>query len=144
MESTIHSVLLRSAEVTSGEQVQCCRFDVDTWLQASDFQPQLQCARGGFIAGSDQRCLPCCIHKLIDCLSLSLSPLGRQHQVQLSRLELFYLVGLGALQIYCSAVHGLLGLQSSFPFLPLLLTSVYCALGVVYSWICFYIETLSC
>jgi alpha-1,3-glucosyltransferase len=44
-----------------------------------------------------------------------------------------YLVGLVLLEAYCSTGHQLL-LQGRLPFLPLLLTSTYCAVGVGWVW----------
>lgn len=58
-------------------------------------------------------------------------------------LESLYLLGLLPLELYCSIVHSSLGLTEKLPFLPLLLTSVYCALGVTYSWLKFYWIMLS-
>ena len=44
-------------------------------------------------------------------------------------------MGLLPLEIYCQGVHRLLGLDRLLPFLPLMLTSVYCAVGVTYVWV---------
>jgi alpha-1,3-glucosyltransferase len=44
-----------------------------------------------------------------------------------------YLVGLVLLEAYCSMGHEVL-LQGRLPFLPLLLTSTYCAVGVSWAW----------
>ncbi|PIK39970.1 putative dolichyl pyrophosphate Glc1Man9GlcNAc2 alpha-1,3-glucosyltransferase [Apostichopus japonicus] len=61
----------------------------------------------------------------------------------LSVFESLYLWLLVALFLYTDGVHPLLGLSAQLPFLPLLVTSVYCALGVTYSWIKFYRLCLS-
>lgn len=45
-----------------------------------------------------------------------------------------YLWGLLPLEIYCSIVHYIL-LRDTLPFLPLMLTSVYCAFGIVWAWL---------
>lgn len=47
--------------------------------------------------------------------------------------EWAYLYGLVPLEVYCSMLHPLL-LHGALPFVPLMLTSVYCALGMVYAW----------
>ncbi|GAX80718.1 hypothetical protein CEUSTIGMA_g8153.t1 [Chlamydomonas eustigma] len=44
-----------------------------------------------------------------------------------------YMIGSAVLQIFCTLFCGS-RLQESFPFLPLMLTSVYCALGVSWVW----------
>jgi hypothetical protein len=44
-----------------------------------------------------------------------------------------FLLGLFGLEVYCSLLHGWL-LGQRLPFLPLMLTSVYCALGVGWVW----------
>lgn len=56
--------------------------------------------------------------------------------------EAWYLYGLVFLEFYCSAVHPFTVLAVNLPFLPLMLTSVYCAVGVVWAWIVFYVDTL--
>jgi alpha-1,3-glucosyltransferase len=38
-------------------------------------------------------------------------------------------------QIYCTALHGLFGFMLSYPFIPLLITSVSCAIVVLWTWI---------
>lgn len=53
-------------------------------------------------------------------------------------LERAYLWGLHALFGYEKLVHGLLFADGRLPFLPLLLCSVYCAVGVVYFWVRYY------
>ena len=55
--------------------------------------------------------------------------------------EALYLYGLVILHLYCTMVHPLTGLARRYPFLPLMMTSVYCALGVMWSWILFYYHT---
>ena len=52
----------------------------------------------------------------------------------LNPLERVYLYGFIALQLYTGLVHGLV-FGDLLEFLPLLLTSVYCATGVMYGWI---------
>jgi alpha-1,3-glucosyltransferase len=56
---------------------------------------------------------------------------GNQH-VGLHGLERAYLWGFVLLEAFTSAAHPLL-LAPQLPFLPLLLTSVYCALGVLHA-----------
>lgn len=56
--------------------------------------------------------------------------------------EARYLYGLLGLEFFCSAVHPLTAFAIKLPFLPLVLTSVYCAVGVIWAWILFYCDTL--
>ncbi|GAA5846695.1 hypothetical protein JCM3766R1_002883 [Sporobolomyces carnicolor] len=70
-------------------------------------------------------------------------------QVLIDKCETFYLVGFVFVQLYTSILHPLYfsnnndnnrgggegGDGSSWEFLPLMLTSVYCAVGIVTSWI---------
>lgn len=53
-------------------------------------------------------------------------------------IESLYLYGLLNLFLYENVVHSLLGLHKVLPFLPLMFTSGYCALGVIYFWISYY------
>ncbi|XP_030033553.2 probable dolichyl pyrophosphate Glc1Man9GlcNAc2 alpha-1,3-glucosyltransferase isoform X2 [Manduca sexta] len=56
----------------------------------------------------------------------------------LNQLESFYIYGLIILCLYEHVIHVALGLNKTLPFLPLMLTSVYCAIGVFYFWIYYY------
>lgn len=56
----------------------------------------------------------------------------------LSKLESMYIVCLIFLFIYENVIHTLLGWKDKYPFLPLMLTSVYCAIGVFYCWVKYY------
>ncbi|CAL8265598.1 unnamed protein product [Merluccius merluccius] len=58
-------------------------------------------------------------------------------------LEALYLLGLVAVEILCEVVFPLSPWQRTLPFIPLLLTSVYCALGVSYSFVRLYISLLT-
>ena len=60
----------------------------------------------------------------------------------LATLESYYLLGLIPLELYTNGLHYLIGLDKTLPFLPLLLTSVYCAVGVTYAWLRFYVDVL--
>lgn len=53
----------------------------------------------------------------------------------LNIFESVYLMGLCLPFIYEIFFHSFLGLNINFPFLPLMITSVYCAVGVLYAWI---------
>ena len=55
--------------------------------------------------------------------------------------ELVYLGGFVALEVYCTALHSFV-FGTKLPFLPLLLVSVYSALGVSYVWLCMAIQWL--
>lgn len=53
--------------------------------------------------------------------------------------ESLYVLGLIPLFIYDNVIHNGLGLNKSLPFLPLMLTSVYCSVGVIYCWLRYYV-----
>ncbi|XP_030637661.1 dolichyl pyrophosphate Glc1Man9GlcNAc2 alpha-1,3-glucosyltransferase isoform X1 [Chanos chanos] len=69
----------------------------------------------------------------------SLKQLFRKGGRLLSTSEAVYLLGLVPLGLVCECVYPLTTWQKSFPFIPLLVTSVYCALGVIYAFIRLYI-----
>ncbi|KDR18773.1 probable dolichyl pyrophosphate Glc1Man9GlcNAc2 alpha-1,3-glucosyltransferase isoform X1 [Zootermopsis nevadensis] len=56
----------------------------------------------------------------------------------LSGLESVYILGLVPLFVFENVILPLLGLNTRLPFLPLMLTSVYCAVGVLYFWLKYY------
>ena len=56
----------------------------------------------------------------------------------LSITESLYVLGLLPLEVYCSLGHHLLGLSDTLPFLPLMLTSLYVALGMLYAYVKLY------
>ncbi|KAH1026420.1 probable dolichyl pyrophosphate Glc1Man9GlcNAc2 alpha-1,3-glucosyltransferase [Dendroctonus ponderosae] len=75
------------------------------------------------------------------------------HKIHLARITRFalpllniweslYLYGLTCVFLYENLLHKALGLQTKLPFLPLLLTSTYCSLGVVYCWGMYYLDFL--
>lgn len=61
----------------------------------------------------------------------------------LNSLESLYLIGLMPLFMYENIFHHMFGFSKSLPFLPLMLTSVYCSFGVTYSWLKYYIYFLN-
>ncbi|XP_027888087.1 dolichyl pyrophosphate Glc1Man9GlcNAc2 alpha-1,3-glucosyltransferase [Xiphophorus couchianus] len=75
----------------------------------------------------------------------SFTALGNLHRSQgslLRPMEIAYLLGLVAVAISCEFVFPLLPWRQKLPFLPLLATSVYCALGVSYSFLRLYATLL--
>jgi len=50
-----------------------------------------------------------------------------------SRVEKVYLMGIVLVELYCSFGHGLV-FKDRWPFMPLMLISVYSAMGIVYAW----------
>lgn len=56
----------------------------------------------------------------------------------LTRIESLYLVGLLPLFLFEQVVHPALGWGDRFPFLPLMITSAYCACGVLYCFLQYY------
>jgi alpha-1,3-glucosyltransferase len=57
-----------------------------------------------------------------------------QRKGMLSWLERWYLLGLVLVELYASWLHAVL-LGSTLPFLPLMLVSTYCAVGIGYAWL---------
>lgn len=68
----------------------------------------------------------------------SLNALFRKEGKLLNRSEALYVYSLIPLELLCEVIYPLTPWQQHLPFIPLLLTSVYCALGIVYSWIRLY------
>lgn len=59
----------------------------------------------------------------------------RNAGLALGWLQRAYLVGFVAVELYCSVVHERVpALRERLPFAPLMLTSVYCSLGVLGVW----------
>ncbi|KAF0535605.1 glycosyltransferase family 57 protein [Gigaspora margarita] len=52
-------------------------------------------------------------------------------------LENVYIIGFVILQFFTGVVHQIAFSDGKYQFLPLLATSVYCAIGIVYSWVRF-------
>lgn len=69
--------------------------------------------------------------------------LYKQTQPKLNILEWFYVFGFIFIPIYEHLVAPLMGFNKKLPFMPLLLTSVYCSFGVLYVFVRYYILTLS-
>lgn len=75
----------------------------------------------------------------------SFSALRELHRAQgslLRPLEVVYLLGLVAVAISCELVFPLSPWRHKLPFLPLLVTSVYCAVGISYSFLRLYLTLL--
>ncbi|XP_067889456.1 probable dolichyl pyrophosphate Glc1Man9GlcNAc2 alpha-1,3-glucosyltransferase isoform X2 [Heterodontus francisci] len=84
-----------------------------------------------------------CLMLLFTVYSFSaLRALFRKEGSLLNWPECIYLSGLIPLQVICEIIYPLTSWQQRFPFVPLLLISVYCSLGVTYSWIKLYISVL--
>ncbi len=56
--------------------------------------------------------------------------------------ERFFLYGLVVVALFECFLHSLLFPSGALPFLPLLIMSVYCAVGVIYVWFLFVISSL--
>ncbi|XP_072118873.1 dolichyl pyrophosphate Glc1Man9GlcNAc2 alpha-1,3-glucosyltransferase isoform X3 [Mobula birostris] len=84
-----------------------------------------------------------CLMLLFTIYSFSaLRALFRKEGTLLSWPESIYLSGLIPLQLICEIIYPLTPWQQRFPFIPLLLISVYCSLGTTYAWIRLYISVL--
>ncbi|XP_066444351.1 dolichyl pyrophosphate Glc1Man9GlcNAc2 alpha-1,3-glucosyltransferase [Eleutherodactylus coqui] len=70
----------------------------------------------------------------------SLTVLFRKEGRLLNGMEALYVCGLIPMELLCEIIYPLTSWQQRLPFIPLLLTSVYCALGIAYSWIRLYIS----
>ncbi|XP_078289196.1 dolichyl pyrophosphate Glc1Man9GlcNAc2 alpha-1,3-glucosyltransferase isoform X10 [Panthera onca] len=73
----------------------------------------------------------------------SLKTLFRKEKPLFNWLETFYLLGLGPLEVFCEFVFPFTSWKLKYPFIPLLLTSVYCAAGITYAWFKLYVSVLS-
>ncbi|XP_019385971.1 PREDICTED: probable dolichyl pyrophosphate Glc1Man9GlcNAc2 alpha-1,3-glucosyltransferase [Crocodylus porosus] len=73
----------------------------------------------------------------------SLRTLFRKNGPLLNWLEILYLTALVPLEIFCEIVFPLSPWKLKLPFIPLLLSSVYCALGITYAWLKLYVSVLT-
>ncbi|KNC87540.1 hypothetical protein SARC_00364 [Sphaeroforma arctica JP610] len=64
------------------------------------------------------------------------------HTTYLSHLEDAYMLGFLGLWVYTTLLHTAL-FGDAMEFVPLLMTSVYSALGVLYAYVCIYVDTLA-
>jgi alpha-1,3-glucosyltransferase len=62
---------------------------------------------------------------------------------QMRPIHLLFLFGIVSIELYNNTVHHLFALNERFPYLPLMLTSVFSALGVFFCWLEFLYLTLS-
>ncbi|KAL7853883.1 hypothetical protein AOLI_G00207270 [Acnodon oligacanthus] len=73
----------------------------------------------------------------------SLKKLFSKYGQLVNSVEAAYLLGLVPLELICEFIYPLTSWQHKLPFIPLLLTSIYCALGVLYSFIRLYLSVLT-
>lgn len=83
------------------------------------------------------KCLPQVTALLLHALFTVQVLRGQWGQPLLRAVETLYLLGLVPLFLLLEMGLGRLGLGEGLPFLPLMIVSVYCALGVTYSWVKF-------
>ncbi|KAF6101932.1 ALG8 alpha-1,3-glucosyltransferase [Phyllostomus discolor] len=73
----------------------------------------------------------------------SLKTLFRKEKPLFNWMETFYLLGLGPLEVFCEFVFPFTSWKLKYSFLPLLLTSAYCAVGIAYAWFKLYLSALT-
>lgn len=73
----------------------------------------------------------------------SLKTLFRKEKPLFNWMETFYLLGLGPLEVFCEFVFPFTSWKLTYSFIPLFLTSVYCAVGITYAWIKLYVSVLT-
>lgn len=64
------------------------------------------------------------------------------HSQLLRAHEILYCSGILILPLYEFVIQYALKLDQKFPFMPLMLTSVYCSVGMIYFWLKFYVGYL--
>jgi len=74
-------------------------------------------------------------------LSTNILPSSSSDKPLLTLVEKAYVAGFGVVQAYVGFGHGLLGLSDALPFLPLMIMSCYCSVGIMYVWIRLYLHT---
>ena len=53
----------------------------------------------------------------------------------INKIEFFYLSLIILLEFYNSVLHFMFSFDKKLPYLPLMITSVYCSIGIIYSWV---------
>lgn len=85
-----------------------------------------------------------CLLNQNDSFKIDFSPFFfRKEKTLFNWMETFYLLGLAPLEIFCEFVFPFTSWKLKYPFIPLLLTSVYCAVGITYAWFRLYVSVLT-
>ncbi|XP_012869638.1 PREDICTED: probable dolichyl pyrophosphate Glc1Man9GlcNAc2 alpha-1,3-glucosyltransferase isoform X2 [Dipodomys ordii] len=72
----------------------------------------------------------------------SLKTLFRKEKALLNWTETLYLLGLVPLEVCCEFLFPFTSWKLRYPFIPLLMTSGYCAVGITYAWFRLYCSVL--
>nr|CAG4637044.1 EOG090X06YP [Ceriodaphnia reticulata] len=74
--------------------------------------------------------------------ALHYDPKSKSTLIKFRSWERFFLYGLVVVALFECCIHSMVFPSGALPFLPLLIMSVYCAVGVIYVWFLFVISSL--
>lgn len=74
--------------------------------------------------------------------ALHYDPKSKATLLKFRSWERFFLYGLAAVALFESCIYSMVDPSGRLPFLPLMIMSVYCAIGIIYVWLLFVIGSL--